>query len=74
MRSRLSLVMTEALKALYFKQAQTTQHFQLESMFVGPTSGAALRTTADTRCECSVYRSQIEKVAADRGKLAQSAR
>jgi hypothetical protein len=66
--------MTEALKALYFKNAQTTQHFQLESMFIGPTSGAALRTSADTRCECSVYRSQIEKVAADRGKLAQSAR
>lgn len=69
-----TLVMTEALKSLYFKQAQTTQHFQLESMFIGPKSGAALRTSVDTRCECSVYRSQIEKVAADRGKLAQSAR
>ena len=66
-----TLVMAEALKALYFKQAQTTQHFQLESIFIGPASGAALMTSANSRCECSVYRLQIEDVVAHRRKLAQ---
>jgi len=68
------LVMAEALKALYFKQVQTIQHFQMESIFIGPASGAALMTSASTRCECSVHRSHINDVAAVRGKRASMAR
>lgn len=63
-----ALVMAEALKALYFKEAQKIQHFQLESIFIGPSSGAALVTSASTRCECSVHRSHINTVAAVRAK------
>lgn len=59
-----ALVMAEALKALYF--TQTTQHFQLESLFVGPASGVALMTSSSDRCECTVHRAHIDEAAARR--------
>lgn len=66
-----ALVMAEALKALYF--TQTTQHFQLESLFVGPASGVALMTGASDRCECTVHRAHIDEAAARRAVRAEVA-
>lgn len=61
-----ALVVTQALKALFYPNAEYTQRFQMESLFIGPEAFLGVLTRADPRCECVTHRAIIEKVASAR--------
>ncbi|HWT19225.1 MAG TPA: ThiF family adenylyltransferase [Variovorax sp.] len=67
-----ALVLTQALKALLYPEAEFTQRFQMESVFIGPESSLGVLTRADPTCECVVHRRLIDRVAAAR-RLRQAA-
>ena len=61
-----ALVVTQALKALFYRDAEYTQRFQMESLFIGPEASLGVLTRADPRCQCVTHRAIIEKVASER--------
>lgn len=61
-----ALVLAQALKTLLHPEAEFTQRFQMESLFIGPQASIGVLTPADSRCECVVHRQLIEKVASSR--------
>ncbi|CAN7768422.1 hypothetical protein LJR084_007482 [Variovorax sp. LjRoot84] len=61
-----ALVVTQALKALLYPDAEFTQRFQMESLVIGPEASLGVLTRADPSCECVVHRSVIDKVASAR--------
>jgi len=65
-----ALVLAQAMKALLYPEAEFTQRFQMESVFIGPESTLGVLTRADSRCECVMHRSLIERVAAGRVRQA----
>ena len=61
-----ALVVTQALKALFYPDAEYTQRFQMESVFLGPEASIGVLTHADPSCECVLHRAIVEKVVAAR--------
>jgi hypothetical protein len=61
-----ALVVTQAIKALFYPEAEYTQRFQMESLFIGPEASLGVLTRADPACECVTHRLLIEKVASAR--------
>lgn len=58
-----ALVVAQALKTLLHPDAEFTQRFQMESLFVGPEASLSVLTPADARCECVAHRRLIDEVA-----------
>lgn len=61
-----ALVVAQALKALLYPDAEFTQRFQMESIFIGPEASLGVLTRADPGCECVAHRALIDKVASTR--------
>ena len=61
-----TLVVAQALKSFLFPDAEFTQRFQMESVFIGPEASIGVLTCADSRCECVTRRAIIERVASAR--------
>jgi molybdopterin/thiamine biosynthesis adenylyltransferase len=61
-----ALVVAQALKALLYPDAEFTQRFQMESLFIGPDASLGVLTRADPTCECVVHRPLIDKIASAR--------
>lgn len=64
-----ALVMGQALKSLYWPDADFIQRFQLESIFIGPESSSHVLTLPNRGCECMTHRSVIEGIAARRRQM-----
>ena len=61
-----ALVVAQALKALVYPQAEFTQRFQMESLFIGPEASVGVLTAADSKCICVAQRTIIDQVVAER--------
>ncbi len=61
-----ALVVTQTLKTLFYPDAEYTQRFQMESIFLGPEASLGVLQHADPNCECVVHRSIVEKTVAAR--------
>lgn len=57
-----ALVVTQALKALFYPDSDYTQRFQMESLFIGPEASLGVLTRADPGCECVEHRAVVDKV------------
>jgi molybdopterin/thiamine biosynthesis adenylyltransferase len=61
-----ALVVAQALKALAYPEAEFTQRFQFENVFLGPDAAVGVLTLADPNCLCVSQRPTIEHVRAQR--------
>jgi len=66
-----ALVVAQALKALFYPDAEYTQRFQMESIFIGPEASLGVLTRADPGCECVTHRAVIDRVASRRTRQVQ---
>jgi hypothetical protein len=67
-----SLVIGEALKALFYPDSEFNHSFQIANVFLGPLSSSASLRKADHRCECVTQRHLIEELPAVRHRRQQS--
>lgn len=61
-----ALVVAQALKSLLYPDAEFSQRFQMESVFIGPEASVGVLTLADPVCECVIHRAIIERVTSAR--------
>ena len=64
-----ALVVAQALKSFLYPDAEFTQRFQMESVFIGPEASIGVLTRADPLCECVAHRAIIERVASTRKRV-----
>lgn len=57
-----ALVLGQAAKSLFYPGAQFTHHFQIESLFRGPSNSASTLRRANPKCICVTQRNIIERL------------